>query len=212
MARHPALSALGQALAEAVQREIAGERARLSALPKLPPFLYGSYREPPSLPLPGGLQDHRILTGYGLLSHNESLWISHYSGDLAALFDEAESRLQMAGWHREERYLGKDFQYLRLGRGNQTLRLYVPSEEEMLDDSRHGHSRAVPLVLHYSEAFSKTEREAAIDRLLAQNPPVETLLLFQPLCTPAQKAMLAAKIEASRPASPTASLHLPQTR
>ena len=175
--------------AKDIAKEIAGGllakleefRAKSGPLPELPAALYGTYR-PAKLPAPLAKLPCRRLCSYsGLLTHNETVWRFETPRDgVAALLKRLGEEMQADAWRR--RSGGK--RSLRMDRDAARVHVYRLAERVRTGWVVVKPGAAKPpatMIVHLTERFAEQDRRDALEGLLAEATPVDTLLFLSSL-------------------------------
>jgi hypothetical protein len=168
-------------------------------MPELPEILNGTYHEPPELSFLEGDKVEQLISGYGLLKNNHTLWrfveTRKTEKALAAYLDE----LKNLGWGQED--LGKD--YLRMQKGNEHIYIFRHRQR----DSKAGTffwsesektGSETSLIADYESYLTNDQMQKAMDALLDCNVEIKTILIFEKyFSTPQQLERLRSIIEQS---------------
>jgi hypothetical protein len=168
-------------------------------MPESPRVLEGTYHEPPEFSFLKAGRARQLISGYGLLKSNHSVWQFTDKRDtdnaLRAYCDE----LKTVGWGQEE--LGKE--YLRMQNQNQRIHIFHLHQR----DSKAGTifwsepdktASGAKLVADYESDFTDDQMQKAMDALLNSNVEIKTLLVFEKYFhTPMQLERLECIIEQS---------------
>jgi hypothetical protein len=168
-------------------------------MPESPRVLEGTYHEPPQFSFLKAGQAQQLVSGYGLLKSNRSVWQFTDKRGTDKALTEYRDELKSLGWEREE--LGEE--YLRMQNHNQRIHIFRLHQR----DSKAGTifwsepdktASGAALVADYESDFTDDQMQKAMDALLNSNLGIKTLLVFEKYFhTPVQLERLESIIEQS---------------
>ena len=181
---------IAKRIGDTLAKEFQDRRDKEGVALQLPTAFYPPYRKPAALPLAelGNLE--LVTTWHGLMTHNETLWRLTPARPAADVLGDLRRRLDSAGWTTQSASQDKEPPFLRMSRGAAVLIAYPPAS-----------SRTPAPFLHvqYVDRMTQEELRAAIDESLAQNAPVDVLVVFESQWSQEQCGRIL-KLLASRPA------------
>jgi hypothetical protein len=209
-------AALAQSIASQFSKAISNELAKLSTkfppLPRLPDDFYGPYQPPPDFPFLNELKARRETSSYGLFTHNQTYWTFHLAPDPVPQLQQIVSQLEADGWKSSDRSLTNTTSYfVRLRKKDLTLELFRAQRDHGIDNSAAKGEAPVKFVAHYRQPFSPDERHGALQQLLSNETPVETLLAFASSFSSVQRREFHALLEKTRPTSAWVGLTLAES-
>jgi len=206
---------VAETLTEALTRDFEAMAAAHGQTPPLPEGFRGPYRPAPDPASLGLSHAEALFSGPGLLKHNQTVWQFSDARETSEVLGELERGLTDRGWTRldvsdpRQRLLKNDRARLRLYRGESPgPRPGAP----LLAGATAERSSPQPFYVQYTEHLGRVEIEAALERLLAREAPLDALVMFEPLYTDAQRKRFRARLDRLRPATPSAYLKLAKVR
>lgn len=194
--------------AKSITNQLAKLHTEHGALPELPAHLYGPYHPAPQLSFLDDVQARLELSYYGLLTHNETFWRFQASDPVPQL-DKIVQQLRAEGWHlHSAQVTNTGALFVRATQAEARLEIFKPREARLHPGPNALQPETVEVVLHYREAFSRAQRRAALDRLLSERAPVDTLLLFERSFSTSQRKRFHALLAEKPASSPAAYLSL----
>lgn len=174
----------------------------------LPAHLYGPYHPAPQFSFLDDVQAKLEFSYYGLLTHNESFWRFQTSDPIPQV-ESIVQQLRAEGWHlHSEQLTNTSALFIRATRADARLEIFKPREAGLHPGPDALQPEIVEVVLHYREPFSRAQRRAALDRLLSERAPVDTLLLFERSFSTSQRKRFHALLAEKPASSPAAYLSL----
>jgi hypothetical protein len=167
-------------------------------MPESPRVLHGAYREPPELSFLKTDKVQQLISGYGLLKNNHTVW--RFADDRQT--DEAltayQDELKSLGWGQED--LGED--YLRMQKENEHIYIFRQRDSKagtiFWSEPEKAASEAI-LIADYESDFTDEQMQKAMDALLDSGVEIKTLLVFEKYFrTPIQIERLESIIEQSQ--------------
>jgi hypothetical protein len=168
-------------------------------MPKSSRMLCGTYHEPPDLPFLKTGNVQQLISGYGLLKNNHTVWRFSDKRDVNTALMAYRDELKTLGWGQDD--LGED--YLRMQKENEHIYIFRQrqrdtkagtifwNEPEKMDSE-------TTLIADYESDFTDNQVQKAMDALLDSDVDIKTLLVFEKyFCTPAQLERLKSIIEQS---------------
>jgi hypothetical protein len=195
-------------LIKAMSNQVVSLTEKVAPMPELPAELYGPYEPVPDFSFLKDLKAERVASYHGMLTHNETFWKFTVPGDPGSVFKELTGKAEAQGW---KNYNESMTNHVR-------LRQTPEGELEIFPvDRQYAEAGSVPpetreFIVHYRKAFSSEKREAAMEQLMALQPGVDSLLPFENIFTPAQRARLYSMIEQAPVMSPKGVLRLAEIR
>jgi hypothetical protein len=168
-------------------------------MPKSSRMLCGTYHEPPEFPFLKTGNVQQLISGYGLLKNNHTVWRFSDKRDVNMALTAYRDELKNLGWGQDD--LGKD--YLRMQKENKHIYIFRQrqrdikagtifwNEPEKMDSE-------TTLIADYQSDFTDNQVQKAMDALLDSDVDLKTLLVFEKyFSTPAQLERLRSIIEQS---------------
>lgn len=168
-------------------------------MPESPRVLEGTYHEPPEFSFLKTGQAQQVISGYGLLKSNRSVWQFTDKRDIDKAVTAYRDELKVLGWEQEE--LGKE--YLRMQNQNQRIHIFRLRQRDckagtIFWSESDKTASGAKLVADYESNFTDDQMQKAMDALLNSNAEVKTLLVFEKYFhTPMQLERLESIIEQS---------------
>jgi len=179
-------------------------------MPESPEMLYGTYHEPPKFSFIKAENVQRLISGYGLLKNNHTVWRFADERPIDEALPAYRDELKALGWGQED--IGKD--YLRMQKENEHVYIFC---------QRHRNSKAGTIfwsepeklaskdimIADYESDFTDEQMQRAINALLDSDVEIKTLLVFEKyFSTPVQFERLQSIIENSPTNTPDGCLML----
>ncbi|MCC6143107.1 MAG: hypothetical protein IT368_04790, partial [Candidatus Hydrogenedentes bacterium] len=171
---------IAQALYDSLKQQLDGMAQSHALLPPLPDAFYGPYAPPPDLPDLPNLAPRLAGSGYGLLNHNDTLWVLDLPPRDTQFLQQLKQAMAAEGWKEYAVEIGGT-PWLRLERNEDMLEAFPwPAPDAQPSDAPES---PIPpsqrWCLRYVDQFDSAQREAALESLLAAQADVDTLLIFQ---------------------------------
>lgn len=194
----PKYSSIASNLAAEVSKSVTNQLAQLSkehgVLPKLPDYLYGPFEAVAAPECLVSYHPVRVCSYYGLLTHNQTFWRFLLSTNPAPQLETIAQQLRSEGWNLETVQLAEASSYYVNGKRNGVrLELFAPRTRATIGSADEG--GPVEFVVHMWKPFSRTDRESAMDRLLNEKLPFETVQLFERHYTKRQREQFYERLE-----------------
>lgn len=194
---------IAESLAKAIRKEIEDMAGKYPELPDLPADFYGPYRPVADFDFLKELHGRRVMSYCGLFTHNQTYWKFVTATNPVPQLQHIIGQLEAAGWKITDARLTNTLTPLVRGRqGDAELEIFHPHEVSMSFSADAPAAKPLEFVAHYRLPFSKPEHDAAMEELFSGNCPVDQLLPFQQLFSPAQRQKffeMAVKMPATSP-------------
>jgi hypothetical protein len=198
-------------LAKNIIKQIEEFAGKYPALPELPREFYGPYQPVADLDCLKEFHARRVGSFSGLFTHNETFWSFPTTTNPVPQLARIVRQLEAAGWKITGNQMTNSWDHRIAGNnGDARLEIFRQRNERLSlspSDKPPGH---FDFVAHYRKPFSREEREAVLEKLLATSAPVETLLPFVNALTKEQRGKFYDLAEKSPGTSPQACLQLAQ--
>ena len=162
-----------------------------------PQILYGTYHEPPELSFLKTDNVKQLISGYGLLKNNHTVWRFAGKRDINRALKAYWDELKTLGWGQEN--LGENF--LQMQKENEHIYIFCQRQRDskagtiFWSESEKMSSEAA-LIADYKSDFTDDQMQRAMDALLDGDVEIKTLLVFEKYFrTPMQLERLEAIIE-----------------
>ena len=168
-------------------------------MPESPETLHGTYHEPPELSFIKAENVQQLISGYGLLKNNHTVWRFTDERRIDETLPTYRDELKALGWGQED--LGKD--YLRMQKENEHVYIFRQRQRNskagtMFWSEPEKSASEDVLVADYKSDFTDAQMQKAMDALLDSDVEIKTLLVFEKyFCTPVQLERLQSIIEDS---------------
>ena len=194
--------------AKAFTNEIASLSVKYPRLPQLPREFYGPYEPFPDLKFLKPLQPELVCSYYGLLTHNETFWRFRVLDNPTNTLRSIIEQLKGSQWKLvNESITNTPDQIVRFERPDQ-------AELEVFRERRGGvlmnasKETGFRFAAHYRKPFTREELDGALDKLFANNYPLESILPFQDSLGPKLRSRFYELVEKSPVTSPQACVQL----
>lgn len=200
---------IADAIAEPLAKTFRKWLDQYGPMPELPVGLYGTYR-PAALPEPlASLGCTRLYSYSGLMTHSDACWRFELPpGQVAATLKELAGELEGDGW----RVLSSSERNLRAGKGGLRLHVYRPSEPVrtgwVVVRDTPSPKPPVLMIARLRDRFSDDERRTALDVLLTETTPADTLLFVSRLFDEDQRKQMYGLLEERTDPSPAVQAEL----
>jgi hypothetical protein len=169
-------------------------------MPKSSRMLCGTYHEPPEFAFlkTGNVQE--LISGYGLLKNNHTVWRFSDKRDVNKALKAYRDELKTLGWGQDN--LGTD--YLRMQKENEHIYIFHQSQRDtkagtIFWNEPEKMDSETTLIADYESDFTDNQMQKAMDALLDSDVDIKTLLVFEKYFrTPAQLERLRSIIEQSK--------------
>jgi hypothetical protein len=168
-------------------------------MPDLPQMLHGTYHEPPELSFLKTNNVQQLISGYGLLKNNHTVWRFTDNRQIDKVLPAYRDELKALGWGQED--LGKD--YLQMQKENEHIYIFRQRQR----NSKAGTifwsepekiAAEATLIADYESHFTEDQMQKAMDAMLDGDVEIKTLLVFEKhFRTPKQLERLQSVIEDS---------------
>ena len=204
-----AAESIAEELAKAIRKEIEELSTKYPALPEVPAGFYGPYQPVADFEFLKMLKATHACSYCSLLSHNQTFWLFQTATNPVPELQNMIRQLEAAGWKFSSVNLTNTADYyVRCRRSGTELEIFRDRSDQMSFRSAAKPEAAIKFIAHYRQPFSRAEREAALEKLFAEQRPVETLLPFRNSLSRAQRDAFYALIEKSPATSPQACVQL----
>jgi len=207
-----AATSIADELAKAIRKQIEELSEKYPTLPTLPDDFYGPYQPVADFDALKDLQARRTAAFCGLFTHNETFWQFKTATNPVPQLEHLISQLTASGWKFDNVQLTNPFAWHARGRqGDAVLEIF--RYRRARSDLSHNDEKNEPIefIAHYRKPFSPDEREAALDKLFAENRSVEALLPFQNSFSSAQRQKFLELVEKGPVTSPQACVQLAES-
>lgn len=200
---------LARDFGKGISNQIKELSGKYSPVPELPRSFYGPYEPVAELQALKALKTTRVYSHFGLLTHNETFWTFQtppaFSNQPA--LQRLVADLESEGWKTSHASLTNTHAPgARFTRSDAELELF--RIDRFYADISAPDTNTWRWVVHYQKPFSRIEREAALETLLAANAPVDKLLPFRNNLSPAQQKRFFAALETAPARSSRTCLYL----
>jgi hypothetical protein len=168
-------------------------------MPKSSRMLRGTYHEPPEFPFLKTGNVQQLISGYGLLKNNHTVWRFSDKRDVNKALKAYRDELKILGWGQND--LGED--YLRMQKENERIYIFRQRQRDIKTgtifwNETEKTDSETTLIADYQSDFTDNQMQQAMDALLDSDVDVKTLLVFKKyFSTPAQIERLKSIIEQS---------------
>ncbi len=136
-------------------------------MPKLPNYLYGSFKPAPPMPFEQRDSILRKTSGYGLMSHNITTWLYEEPLPTETALSNLLHRLEIDGWKKHSNY----DQWLSMKRGTEHVcfarkKVIRNAQFHFSNDAKAKQQVQQPMVAYYRHMFSKEERIQIIQHIM----------------------------------------------
>jgi hypothetical protein len=194
-----AASSICNEMIKSISKQFENLMDKYGRMPESSQVLHGTYHEPPELSFLKTDKAQQLISGYGLLKNNHTVW--RFADDRRT--DEAltayQDELKSLGWGQED--LGED--YLRMQKKNEHIYIFRQRQRDskagtvFLSEPIKMASDAI-LIADYESDFTDDQMQQAMDALLDSDVEIRTLLVFEKYFrTPMQLERLRSIIEES---------------
>jgi hypothetical protein len=198
-------------LAKSILKQIEELAGKYPALPELPREFYGPYQPVADLDCLKEFHARRAGSYAGLFTHNETYWSFPLTTNPAPQLALIARQLEAAGWKITNNQMTNRWENrLAANNGDARLEIFQLRNERMGPSFDEPPPARLDFVVHYRKAFSREEREAALEKLMVSSASVETLLPFVNAFTGEQRGKFYELAEKSPGTSPQACLQLAQ--
>jgi hypothetical protein len=173
---------MAKQIAKAVEKLFDDFAKEDGMLPDLPSAFWPPYRPAPAWSWMQDLNVQRVSAYHGLMSHNDTVWRIAFDGDLSAWFASIEAAMSQQDWRTDSMQTDlKNVQHLRMSHGAKVMVLFPAPANEAF--SPRAASRQLTMAheyyLFFNDRMTREEVESAMDEALANNAPLDVLLLFE---------------------------------
>jgi hypothetical protein len=199
-------------LTKGISNQISQLSEKFSPLPELPRVFFGPYEPVADFDFLKAFKAHRDYSYSGLLTHNETFWRFQSGSEPRALLQTAINRMEALNWKLLTASLTntEDFQ-VRFQQAGAELQIFRLREDRAMFSPGETKVSPMEFVVHYRKPFSQKELEAALGKLFAGNPSIETLLPFRDSFSAEQREKFYALLEKTPTASPHAYLQMAES-
>ena len=190
---------------EALSKELKERREKEGVMPELPAAFYPAYRQPPPLPFSAYGTLETVVSGHGLMNHNETLWRLEADRSPADVLAEVQHRLESAGWKGSIATVMRECPHLRMTKGAAVLTAYVPSPN---GSPANAGLKPQTLNIHFVDRMTEKELHAAIDQAMAADVSADVLACFEQVWSREQSERLLKRLSSKPARTPQASLTL----
>jgi hypothetical protein len=162
-------------------------------------MLHGTYHEPPELSFLKNDNVQQLISGYGLLKNNHTVWRFTDKRQTDKALPAYRDELKALGWEQED--LGKD--YLQMQKENEHIYIFRQRQRNskagtiFWSEPEQLASEAI-LIADYESYFTDDQMQKAMDALLDSDVEIKILLVFEKYFrTPMQLERLRSIIEDS---------------
>lgn len=196
-------------LAKAIRKQIEDLSTKFPSLPELPPNFYGPYQPVADFDFLREIKARRAVSYCGLFTHNQTFWQFQTATNPVPQLQHIINQLEATGWKLASASLtNTEAYYIRCRQDDAELEIFRHRADPMSFPPSEQKAVNLEFIAHYRKPFSKAEREAALEKLFAGQPPIETLLPFQHSFSPTQREKFYALVEKSPAASPQGCVQL----
>lgn len=203
-----ASESIANELAKAITNQLEKIEGEYTALPPLPDALFGPFHPAPALPFLQELKAGRAFSYYGLFTHNETFWKMQLSSNPVPRLESIAQQLSSQEWKVQPYdFTNTSACFLRAQKSGASLEVFSSREPATLASDPKS-SEPVEFIVHFREPFTRKERTNALEQLLSQDTPLETMLAFESYFHTRQRDRFYARLEQNPPVSPEAQLSL----
>jgi hypothetical protein len=184
---------------KSISKQLENLLDKYGQMPEPPGILNGTYHEPPEFSFLEGDKAEQLISGYGLLKNNHTLWRFAEKRETDTALAAYQDELKSLGWGQED--LGKE--YLRMQKGNEHIYIF----RQRRRDSKAGTffwsesektASETSLIADYESYLTSDQMQKAMDALLDCDVEIKTILIFEKyFSTPQQLERLRSIIEKS---------------
>lgn len=196
-------------LAKNINKQIEELSGKYPPLPALPAEFCGPYQAVNDFDWLKRLSARRTASYCGLLTHNETFWHFQTPTNPVPQLEQIVEKLKSAGWKISDmQFTNTQDHRLEAAQDGASLEIFRQRDGRMnfsFEDARPDHFN---FIVHYRKPFSRSEREAALEKLFAGEPNAEALLPFSHAFTDEQRRRFYELVEKSPVTSPNASVQI----
>ena len=194
-----AANGISSELIGSVSKQFENLLDKYCTMPKSSRMLRGTYHEPPEFAFlkTGNVQE--LISGYGLLKNNQTVWRFSDKRDVNRALKAYRDKLKTLGWGKDD--LGED--YLRMQKENERIYIFRQRQRDIKagtifwNETKKTDSETT-FIADYESDFTDNQMQQAMDALLDSDVDIKTLLVFKKyFSTPAQLERLKSIIEQS---------------
>lgn len=200
-------------IAEHLKKKFDENHEKDGPLPDLPDDFYPPFREAETLPILEQYDAELLASHHGLLTANQSTWRVTADGEAGEVIERMLEALKEAGWKGETDSAG-DRAYFRVTKGSKVLTGFTHQPAGPMAGARlkrsvevlEGSGETPPsppaeatIYLNYEDRMSRQEQAEAVERLLEEDVPIETLLVLRNRWTSSLESRVLERLQSEPP-------------